>query len=53
MSELIRNPRVMEKAQAEVRQVLRGKRALEETDIQQLDYVKSVIKEDCILLFPY
>jgi cytochrome P450 len=43
MSELIRNPRVLEKAQAEVRQVLIGKRTLE--DIQHLDYVKSVIKE--------
>ena len=45
MSELIRNPRVMEKAQAEERQVLIGKRKLEETDMQQSDYVKSVIKE--------
>jgi cytochrome P450 len=45
MSELIRNPRVLEKAQAEVRQILIGKRTLEEANIQQLDYVKSVIKE--------
>jgi cytochrome P450 len=44
MTELIRNPRVMEKAQAEVRQVLIGRRKLEETE-QQLDYLKSVIKE--------
>ncbi|KAF5482609.1 hypothetical protein F2P56_003166 [Juglans regia] len=45
ISELLKHPRVMEKAQAEVRQVLRGKWKLEETDIQKLDYVKSVIKE--------
>ncbi|KAG6724708.1 hypothetical protein I3842_03G269800 [Carya illinoinensis] len=45
ISELLKHPRVMEKAQAEVRQALRGKGKLEETDIQKLDYVKSVIKE--------
>jgi cytochrome P450 len=45
MSELIRNTRVMKKVEAEVQQVLIGKRKLEEIDMQQLDYVKSVIKE--------
>ncbi|XP_059449494.1 receptor like protein 27-like [Corylus avellana] len=40
MSELIRNPRIMEKAQAEVRQVLIGKRKLEGKDMQQLDFAK-------------
>ena len=45
MSELLRNPKVMEKAQAEVRKVLEGKRKIEDTDIQKLDYVKSVVKE--------
>ncbi|XP_030950137.1 cytochrome P450 71D8-like [Quercus lobata] len=45
MSELQRNPKVMEKAQAEVRKVLEGKRKIEDTDIQKLDYVKSVVKE--------
>ena len=35
----------MEKAQAEVRKVLEGKRKIEDTDIQKLDYVKSVVKE--------
>lgn len=45
ISELLKHPRVMEKAQAEVRQVLREKKKLEEADIQKLDYVISVIKE--------
>ena len=45
MSELLRNPKVMEKAQAEVRKVLEGKRKIEDTDIQKLYYVKSIVKE--------
>ncbi|XP_030939618.1 premnaspirodiene oxygenase-like [Quercus lobata] len=45
MSELLRNPKVIEKAQAEVRKVLEGKRKIEYTDIQKLDYVKLVVKE--------
>lgn len=45
MSELLRNPKVMEKAQAEVRKVFEGKRKIEDTDILKLDYVKSVVKE--------
>ncbi|XP_050282566.1 premnaspirodiene oxygenase-like isoform X3 [Quercus robur] len=45
MSELLRNPRVMEKAQAEVRQVLQGRRNLDETYIHKLDYLKLVVKE--------
>ena len=35
----------MEKAQAEVRKVLEGKRKIEDTDIQKLYYVKSIVKE--------
>ena len=35
----------MEKAQAEVRKVLEGKRKIEYTNIQKLDYVKLVVKE--------
>ncbi|BFG27125.1 hypothetical protein CerSpe_133990 [Prunus speciosa] len=47
MSELMRNPRVMKKAQAEVRQVaLEGKKnRIEEADVQKMDYLKSVVKE--------
>lgn len=45
MSELVRNPRAMEKAQFEVRQLLAGKRKIHEADIKKLDYLKLVIKE--------
>ncbi|KAG2669122.1 hypothetical protein I3760_14G020400 [Carya illinoinensis] len=44
MSELVKNPRVMEKAQAEVRRVLEG-RSINETDVQKLDYLRAVVKE--------
>ncbi|GJZ32968.1 costunolide synthase-like protein [Tanacetum coccineum] len=45
MTEMIRHPSVMEKAQAEVRQYFKGKRKIMETDIQGLSYLQSVIKE--------
>ena len=45
MSELLRNPRVMKKAQEEVRQVLKGKTKIQEADIHEVDYLKSVVKE--------
>lgn len=45
MSEMIRSPRVMEKAQVEVRQALKGKKIIGEADIQELRYLKMVIKE--------
>ncbi|XP_027080759.1 premnaspirodiene oxygenase-like [Coffea arabica] len=45
MSEMIRNPGVMAKAQSEIRNAFRGKNRIEETDIQQLQYLRSVIKE--------
>ncbi|KAF5469938.1 hypothetical protein F2P56_010493 [Juglans regia] len=45
MSELVKNPRVMEKAQAEVRRVFEGRGNINETDIQKLDYLRAVVKE--------
>lgn len=45
MSELLKNPEVMKKAQEEIRQACQGKSKIEEADIQNLDYLKAIIKE--------
>lgn len=45
MSELIRNPTTMKKAQDEVIQVANGKRKVGETDLPHLKYLKLVLKE--------
>ncbi|XP_024930823.2 desmethyl-deoxy-podophyllotoxin synthase-like [Ziziphus jujuba] len=46
MSEMMKNPRVIEKAQAEVRKLCQGNKGLiQEKDIQRLSYLKLVVKE--------
>ncbi|CDP20312.1 unnamed protein product [Coffea canephora] len=45
MSEMVRNPNVMAKAQSEIRTAFKGKKKIEETDIQELKYLRLVIKE--------
>ncbi|KAM7269086.1 hypothetical protein ACFE04_024583 [Oxalis oulophora] len=45
MSELVRNPRLLKKAQNEVRNITGTKERLTEDDISQLEYLKLVIKE--------
>ncbi|GAU28388.1 hypothetical protein TSUD_257160 [Trifolium subterraneum] len=45
MSEMVKNPKVMEEAQAEVRRVFDKKGYVDETEMHQLIYLKSVVKE--------
>ncbi|GJY02362.1 costunolide synthase-like protein [Tanacetum coccineum] len=52
MTEMIRHPRVMKKAQDEVREAFKGKTKIKETDIQCLTYLQSVIKETLRLHLP-
>ncbi|KAM5568245.1 geraniol 8-hydroxylase [Rosa sericea] len=45
MAELLRNPEVMSKAQAELEEVIEKGKQVEESDIAQLPYLQAVIKE--------
>ncbi|CAI0400395.1 unnamed protein product [Linum tenue] len=45
MAELLANPRLMKKAQAEVRDVVGDKNRVTEDDVEKLEYLKLVIKE--------
>lgn len=45
MTALARNPRVMKRAQDEVRKIIGSKGKVEESDLQHLHYMKAVIKE--------
>ncbi|XP_060176862.1 premnaspirodiene oxygenase-like [Lycium barbarum] len=45
MTEMMRNPSVLAKAQAEVREVFKGKEIFNEDDIDELKYLKQVVKE--------
>jgi cytochrome P450 len=45
MSEIIKNPKIMKKAQDEVRRVFDGKGNVDETGLEELKYLKLIIKE--------
>ncbi|RDX74832.1 Cytochrome P450 71A1, partial [Mucuna pruriens] len=45
MSELVRNPIIMKKVQEEVRGVVGHKSSVEENDVNQMHYLKCVVKE--------
>ncbi|KAI5672520.1 hypothetical protein M9H77_12884 [Catharanthus roseus] len=45
MFELMKNPEMIEKEKQEVRQVLKGKKRICQTDVENMSYIKLVLKE--------
>ena len=45
MAELIRNPSIMKRAQEEVRRVVINNSKIDVNDINQMDYLKCILKE--------
>lgn len=52
MSEMLKNPRVLQKAQEEVRHVFDEEGYVDESRIPQLKYLKSVVKEAALRVHP-
>ncbi|XP_058784023.1 cytochrome P450 71D10-like [Vicia villosa] len=52
MSELVKNPNIMKKAQAEIRKVYNEKGYVDELNLHKLEYLKSIIKETLRLHAP-
>ncbi|TXG50184.1 hypothetical protein EZV62_022708 [Acer yangbiense] len=52
MAEVMKNPSLMRKAQEEVRRVVGGKQKIDETDINQMEYLKCIVKETLRLHAP-
>lgn len=45
MTELVKNPAIMKKAQEEARRIVGNKSKIEDSDVNQMEYMKCVIKE--------
>ncbi|KAI9116536.1 hypothetical protein K1719_012703 [Acacia pycnantha] len=52
MAELMKNPKVMEKAQAEVRRIYNEKGYVDESEIDQLKYLNPIVRETTLRLHP-
>ncbi|XVF54567.1 hypothetical protein PTKIN_Ptkin05aG0191500 [Pterospermum kingtungense] len=52
MAELVKNPSIMKKAQEEVRRVVGEKSSVTETDVNEMNYLKCVVKETLRLHAP-